>query len=140
MRAFSLVALAILLLSACGSTPSDSDLARAVALDDPLIGQIYLIRNVRRINGYERHDGYVIEFQAEIHILNSPPEYLNSLTKGEQPGLGVLSAIALATTGLAKWGLVTSAAIFAAKRGDTIPFSGSITMIKSEKGWILRPG
>lgn len=136
---WSIVLLATLLLSGCGFAPSDSEVERALARDDPLIGKVYLIRNIRRINGYERAEGYVVEFGAEIHLLEKPTEYFGRLAKEDQTGIGVLAALGLATGGLAKWGLVTAAAISAAEKGDVVPFSGSVTMIKSEQGWILRP-
>ena len=133
------VLLAIILLSGCGFTPSDSDVERALGRGDPLVGKIYLIRNIHRVNGYERPEGYVVEFGAEIHVLEKPTEYFGRLAKEDQTGVGALTALGLATGGLAKWGLVTTAAISTAKKGDVVPFSGSVTMIKSENGWILRP-
>ncbi|MFI4939586.1 MAG: hypothetical protein ACHP7O_04475 [Burkholderiales bacterium] len=136
---WSIVLLAILLLSACGFSPSDSEIDRALTLGDPLIGKIYMVRNIHRINGYERPDGYVVEFSAEIYILERPAEYFSRLAKGDQTGIGALTAFGLAAGGLAKWGLVTAGAISAATQDDIVPFSGTITMIKSEQGWILRP-
>lgn len=136
---WGIVLLAILFLSGCGFAPSDSEVERALTRGDPLIGKVYLIRNVHRINGYERPEGYVVEFGAEIYLLEQPAEYFGRLAKGDQTGIGVLAAVGLATGGLAKWGLVTAAAISAAEKGDVVSFSGSVTMIKSEQGWILRP-
>lgn len=100
---------------------------------------MYTIRNVRRINGYERADGYVVEFSAEIHLLKNPADYFGSLANVGRSGTGLLAAVGLASAGLAKWGVVTAAAISAAQKGDAVPFSGSVTLIKSEQGWILRP-
>lgn len=136
---WGVVLVAILLHSGCGFAPSNSEVERALIRGDPLIDKVYLIRNVRRTNGYERPEGYVVEFGAEIHLLEPPAEYFGRLAKQGQSGIGVLTALGLATGGLAKWGLATAAAISAAKNGDVIPFTGSITMIKSEQGWILRP-
>jgi hypothetical protein len=128
-----------LLLSGCGFSPSDSEVEQALVRGDPLVGKIYLIRNIHRINGYERSGGYVIEFSAEIYVLEKPAEYFGRLAKEDQTGLGVLTVAGLATGGLAKWGLVTAAAISTATKGDVVPFSGTITMIKSERGWIMMP-
>jgi hypothetical protein len=112
---------------------------RALAWGDPLIGKVYLIRNINRINGYERPEGYVVEFGAEIYLLEKPTEYFGRLAKEDQSGIGAITAAGLAAGGLAKWGLVTAAAIAAGTKGDVVPFSGSVTLIKSEQGWILRP-
>ena len=131
--------LAFFLLSGCGSSPSNSELERALTRDDPLIDKVYQIRNIRRINGYERPEGYVVEFSAEISILANTAEYFGSLAQGDQTGAGAIAVFSLAGGGLAKWGLVTAAAISAAKKGDIVPISGTITMIKSEQGWIVRP-
>ncbi len=133
------ILLAFLLLSGCGSAPSGSEVERALAQGDPLIGKVYLIRNINRINGYERPDGYVVEFGAEIHLLEKPTEYFGRLAKEDKTGIGVLTAMGLAAGGLAKWGLRTAAAISAAEKGEVVPFLGSVTMIRSERGWILRP-
>lgn len=131
--------LAILFLSGCGLSPSNSELERALTHNDSLIGKVYEIRNVRRVNGYERPDGYVVEFKAEIYLLESPADYLDRLTRSGNAGIGALAAISLATSGVAKWGVVTATSLAAGKKGDVIPFSGTITMIKSERGWIQRP-
>lgn len=131
--------LAILLLSGCGFSPSESEIERALTRGDPLIGKVYQIRNIHRSNGYERSNGYVVEFEAEIHILENPTEYLGHLAKSDQTGVGAVAALGLATVGLTKWGLITAAALSTAKKGDVVPFSGSVIMIKSEQGWILRP-
>lgn len=136
---WSIVLLTILLLSGCGFSPSDSEVERALTQGDPLIGKVYLIRNIRRINGYERPEGYVIEYGADVQMLTDPVKYFGSLSKADQSGIGALVALGQATDGLARWGLLTAAAISAAKKGDVIPFSGTLTMIKSERGWILRP-
>jgi len=128
--------LVMLFLSGCGSSPSNSDLERALTQNDPLIGKVYQIRNVRRTNGYERPNGYVVEFTAEIYVLESPTDYLASLAQGDNAGMGALAAISVATAGVVKWGLVTAASLSASKKGDVIPFTGAITMIKSQQGWI----
>lgn len=131
--------LGALLLSACGLSPSNSDVARALTQGDPLIGKVYQITNIRRSNGYERPDGYVVQFAAEIQVLENPADYFGGLTKRDQTGMGALAAVGLATGGLAKWGLATAANLSATKNGDVIPFSGTVILIKSEQGWILRP-
>lgn len=136
---WTIVLLSSFLLFGCGFSPSDSEVAQALNRGDPLIGKVYLIRNIHRINGYERPEGYVIEYSAEINLLENPAEYFGRLAKEDQTGIGALTAFGQATGGLARWGLVTGAAISAAKKGDVVPFSGTITMIKSERGWILRP-
>lgn len=133
-------AVVVLGLIGCGGKPSDADLAAALTRDDPLVGKVYEIRDIRRINGYERPpDAYVIEFSADIHILENPQNYFGRLSQSGQSGAGVVAAFGLATGGLAKWGLTTAALISASKKGDVLPVSGTTTMIKSERGWILRP-
>lgn len=129
----------IFLLTGCGLSPSDSELERALVQNDPLIGKVYQVRNIHRNNGYERSNVYVVEFAAEIHVLENPTEYLGRLAQADRVGVGAFAAFGLAAGGLSKWGLVTAAALSAAKKGDVVPFSGSVTMIKSEQGWILRP-
>jgi len=131
--------LAILSLFGCGLSPNNSEIERALSHGDPLIGKIYEIRNIRRINGYERPEGYVVEVSAELQILEKPTDYFARLSTADQTGAGALAAVGMATAGLGKWGLMTAATISASKKGDVIPFSGTITMIKSEQGWILRP-
>lgn len=133
------IALLAFFLSGCAFSPSNSEIERALTRDDPLIDKVYQIRNIRRINGYERPEGYVVEFSAEISILANTSEYFGSLAKGDQTGAGAIAAFALAGGGLAKWGLLTAAAISAGKKGDVVPITGTITMIKSEQGWIARP-
>lgn len=128
------------LLAGCGSSPSDAELGRALVRNDPLIGKVYQISNIHRSNGYEQSEGYIMEFVAEIHVLENPAEYLGRLAKADQGGAGAFAALGLAAGGLSRWGLVTTSALSAAKKGDVIPFSGSVTMIRSEQGWILRPG
>lgn len=129
----------VLVLSGCSLSPSNADLEQALVGNDPLVGKIYSIRNVRRVNGYEQSQGYVIEYTAEIYILESPTEYFGHLAKSDSTGVGAFAAFGLATAGLAKWGALTAAAIAAGKKGDVLPFSGTVTMIKSERGWILQP-
>lgn len=136
---WSLAGFAAFALSGCGNTPSDSELASALTRGDLLIGKVYEIRNIRRLNGYERPEGYVIEFSADIQILETPEDYFGRLSRADQSGAGVVAAIGLAAGGLAKWGLTTAALISASKKGDVVPVSGTTTMIKSERGWIARP-
>jgi hypothetical protein len=114
-------------------------LERALVGGDALIDKVYQIRNIHRNNGYEQSDGYVVEFAAEIQVLEKPAEYFARLAKSDQSGVGAIAALGLAAGGLSKWGLVTASTLAAANKGDIIPFSGSVMMIRSEQGWILRP-
>lgn len=130
----------LLALVGCGGKPSDADLAVALTRGDPLVGKIYEIRDIRRLNGYERPpDGYVIEFSANVHILEDPQDYFAALSQAGESGAGVVAAFGLATAGLAKWGLTTAALIAASKKGVDVPISGATVMIKSEQGWIVAP-
>lgn len=139
IKKWNFLLLVISLLAGCGLSPSDSELERALVHNDPLIGKVYQVRNIHRSNGYERSGVYVVEFVAEIHVLENPTEYLGRVATSDHVGVGAFAAFGLAAGGLSKWGLVTAAALSAAKKGDVVPFSGSVMMIKSEQGWILRP-
>src|ERR1035437_6327099 len=99
----------IVLLIGCGSSPSDSELERALVRNDPLIGKVYQIRNIHRSNGYEQSGSYVVEFAAEINVLENPTEYLGRLAQSGQAGVGAFAAFGLAAGGLSRWGLVTAA-------------------------------
>lgn len=132
--------LLLIALAGCSSPPSDIELATALTNGDTLIGQVYEIRDIRRLNGYEQSDGYIVEYAAKLHILESPLEYFKLLTQSGNKVAGALSAYEIAAGGLSKWGLKGAAIISASKKGDDIPISGSVNMIKSERGWIARPG
>jgi hypothetical protein len=136
---YAIIGWIAIVLAGCGLTPSDAEVERALTKGDALIGKAYQIANLRRLNGYQRNDGYVVEFSAEIHVLENPKEYLSRRSQNDKTGIGALAAIGLATEGLAKWGLVTSAELVASKKGDIIPFSGAMLLIKSEQGWIRTP-
>lgn len=131
----------LIALTGCGGKPSDTELVSALTSGDPLIGLVYEIRDIRRVNGYERPSGYVIEYSATLHILESPQEYFTRLRQGGISAANLASvaeSFEMAKGGLAKWGLKGAALISASKKGDDIPFSGSVNMIKSERGWIAR--
>lgn len=136
---WSIGAVISVLLIACGTSPSATEVERALTYGDPLIGTVYEVRNIRRLNGYERPEGYVVEVSAEIHILENPAEYFVRLSTADQTGRGALTALGLASGGLAKWGPVLAVTISTSRKGDVFQYSGAMTMIKSEQGWIKRP-
>lgn len=127
------------LLTACSLTPSDAELVRAITTNDTLNGRLYQIQNFHRTNGYETRAGYVVKFNCELYILEDSAEYFNRLTKSGNNPVGAIAAFGLAAEGIAKWGLFNAALLSTYKKGDIVPFSGSVTMIKSEQGWIPNP-
>lgn len=139
--AYSLLVLisAVNLLTACSLAPSDAELVRAITTNDTLNGRLYQIQNFRRTNGYKTRTGYAVEFNCEIYILEDSADYFNRLTKSGNNPVGAIAAFGLAAEGIAKWGLFNAALLTTYKKGDNVPFSGSITMIKSEQGWIPNP-
>lgn len=136
--------LGALLFSGCSTAPSDSDLARAISEGDPLVGQVYIFRNLRRLNGYEIGNGrYVVEFSCDLLMVESPAEHLSSLGKqaAETAGLmGGIASFSLAAGAAAKWGVLNSVVLVSKNKGDIVPFTGKIEMLKSERGWIAAPG
>jgi hypothetical protein len=138
-RVGGLACLSMVLVAGCSLTPSDQDISRALMGNDPLNNRVYQMRNIQRINGYERPDGYVIEYSAELHIIENPMAYFQHLSSTDQSGLGALAALGMATQGLARWGLITSAVLSSAQPGQVVPVNGSLLMIKSEQGWIPKP-
>ncbi len=133
----------LLFLSACSMTPSNSELTEALSNGDPLIGKVYVIKNLKRINGYEGTAGrYILEFSCDILIIESPGDYFDQLAKSPPESGNAIAKIAvlgLAIGAVAKWGLLTSAVLVSKQKGDVIPFHGRIEMMKSERGWIATP-
>jgi hypothetical protein len=126
-------------LTACVLSPSDADVIHAITANDTLNGRLYKIQNFRRANGYKTRTGYQVEFNCEIYILEDPAEYFNRLTKSGENPVGAIAALGLVTEGISKWGLLNAVLLSTYKKGDVMPFSGSIGMIKSEQGWIANP-
>jgi hypothetical protein len=136
----------LLVLLAVGSivgcslmSPSDAEVIQALTANDTLNGRLYQIQNFHRINGYETRTGYVVQFSCEIYIIDDFQQYFNSLSKSGTDPMGTIAAFGLAAEGIAKWGLLNVALFSASKKGDVVPFSGTIAMIKSEHGWIPDP-
>lgn len=129
-----------LCLGACTLfAPKDEDVLRALTANDPLSGQVYRIENFHRTNGYERSGKYVVDFTGELHFIADAAGFLGQgAKKGDDP-LGALAALGMAASGVAKWGLVNSLMLSARKKGDVVPFSGSIVMMKTEQGWMADP-
>ena len=127
----------VLSLSACSSAPSDAELAQALSGGDPLIGQVYVIKNLKRLNGYDNGTGrYIVEFSCDIVIIESPADYLSRLGKQATESASVIGTIAsfgLAMGAATKWGLLNSAVLVSKQKGDVVPFTGKIEMLKSEK-------
>jgi hypothetical protein len=140
---WSALLFAVLLLSACSSSPSDAELAQALSGGDPLIGQVYVIKNLKRLNGYDNGSGrYIVEFSCDIILIESPADYLSRIGKRSTESASVIGTIAsfgLAIGAAAKWGLLNSAVLVSKQKGDVVPFAGKIEMLKSEKGWIVNP-
>jgi hypothetical protein len=130
-----------LLAAACSFFfPSDEDILRALAANDPLMGQLYRVENIHRANGYERNGRYVVDFTGELRFVADAAEFLgHAAGKQADDPLGALAALGMAASGVAKWGLVNSLMLSARKKGDVVPFSGSMVMLKSERGWIADP-
>jgi hypothetical protein len=119
--------------------PSDEDILRALAANDPLMGQLYRVESLHRANGYERNGKYVVDFTGELHFVADAAAFLGQAGKQADDPLGALAALGMAASGVAKWGLVNSLMLSARKKGDVVPFSGSMVMLKSERGWIADP-
>jgi len=134
-----LVLFIVVNIFACSSAPSDQELIRAVTGNSPLSGHLYQIQNLNRINGYETPNGYTIQFSCQIFILEDPTEYFDKLTKSGSNPIGAIAAFSFVVEGITRWGMLNAALFSTAKKGDVLPFSGSISMIKSEQGWIQNP-
>lgn len=130
---------AVNLLTACALSPSDDEVIQAITANDTLNGRLYKIQNFHRANGYKTRTGYKVEFNCEIYILEDPAEYFNKLTKSGDNPVGAIAALGLAAEGISRWGLLNAALLTTYKKGNVVPFSGSVTMIKSEQGWIANP-
>lgn len=132
--------LTALFMAACTFfQPADEDVLRALAANDPLSGPVYRIEKLRRTNGYQRNGKYVVDFTGELHFVADAAEFLGQAGKQGGDPLGALAALGMAASGVAKWGLLNSMMLSARKKGDVVPFSGSIVMIKSERGWMADP-
>jgi hypothetical protein len=120
-------------------SPSDAEVLRALTANDPLSGQVYRIENLHRTNGYEQSGKYVVDFTGELHFIADAAGFLGQGAKQGDDPLGALAALGMAASGVAKWGLVNSLMLSARKKGDVVPFSGSIVMMKTERGWLADP-
>jgi len=133
--------LLLLAFAGCRNAPSDKEVADALSNGDTLVGQVYELRDIRRLNGYEQSDTYIVEYSAKLHILENPTEYVKHMTESRNNLVsGASSVFDIVLGGLSKWGLKGAAIISVSKKGDDIPVSGSVKMIKSERGWISQPG
>ena len=107
------------------------------------------VDRIRAVDARYRREAYGFVMAALGRTVRSlPRERLADPERRHLSGLELLRGVValarrefglLAPTVFREWGLVTAATISAAKKGDIVPISGTITMIKSEQGWIARP-
>ncbi len=77
-----------------------------------------------------------MQYSGKLRIIEVPSAYLSRMATSDNNPLGALVA---AVSGVSQWGLLGAAKLTAHKKGDVVPFSGSVTLIKSERGWIAIP-
>jgi len=123
----------VILQCACSARPNDKELLRALVNGDPLNEALYHVQDVERLNGFDRGDSYDIEFRAQLVLLESPPDFFTRVSANP------IAGIALSADAIGRWGLDAVALLGGASKGSVIPVTGTVSMIRSEKGWIRRP-
>ncbi|VAW92061.1 hypothetical protein MNBD_GAMMA22-2327 [hydrothermal vent metagenome] len=130
-------------LTACSDTPHNSQLQAAMQkiLDNKQYKSIFMIRNIKKINGYMLDDFYHAEMQFDRLFLvdiddaialidndikaQKSNDLLDELSKG-------LYALA-SQSGLLKIGLVEQFGHF--KKGDVLQEKITLKFLKTEQGW-----
>lgn len=125
------------LLSACSRAPSDADVQKAVETRyvQMGLGELFLVENLQRLNGYPDEQAYVVEARYDLRFLMSVEDYLVQQQQAAEARAGndqlpfgrVLDSLKLGMMG----------AMFGnPQAGDVIQREERLRLVKSERGWI----